>query len=259
MSSLRLSLRLIRLLFLFALLSATACGGRAPATAKTAAANVERPTAQIVAGFQALPQTVMPTETPTSTPAVITLNVPVTSTVMVASTAVVVTRIVTVTTTPVPTPTLLPTWTPTAPFAIGLFTPVVSADLPLGDNCDNSASQITSPRMGEKVIWGTTLPITGTSNPPNFLYWKIQYMPDSSYSDPVKRDSPQYGWGELYRSEKDPRHLQTGQPRPIVNGLLASWDTKTVQPGIYWIRLVSNQIDGNFPEPCVVKLLIARY
>ncbi len=214
-----------------------------------------RPTSQVLTGFQALPRTATVTATsfivlPSATPVLV--SVPVTVTVMVQSTPVVATRVVTVTTTPVSLPTSAPTPTPTQPFVTLFASPTPEPAL----HCDNPLATITSPQMGEKIIWGTAIPVTGTANISNFLYWKIQYEPDATYSDPAKQDA---GWGELYRSEKDPRKLAKGAPQPITNGNLMTWDTKTIQPGIYWIRLVANQIDGNYPTPCTIKVNISRY
>ncbi|MBI5029059.1 MAG: hypothetical protein HZB51_00930 [Chloroflexi bacterium] len=208
-----------------------------------------RATPEIVAGFQALSQFPTDTPVPTNTPYVLTQTQVVTVTVVAPGQ----TQFVTITTTPSPTPTLLPTWTATPSMMI--LSASATPELTTGINCDNPQATITWPRNGEKIIWGTTMPMTGTANVANFLYWKIQYEPDATYSDPTKRD---YGWGELYRSEKDPRKL-SGSPRPMVDGRLMNWDTKTVQPGVWWLRLIAHQMDGNYPEPCTIKVIIARY
>ena len=247
--------KLIRSVLALIVLTASACS---PGVKSLSTNNSPRPTSQVLTGFQALPRTATTTATaflvlPSATPVLV--NVPVTVTVMVQSTPVVATRVVTVTTTPVLSPTNVPLATPTQPFVTLFASPTPEPAL----NCDNPLATITSPQMGEKVIWGTALPITGTVNIPGYLYYKVQYMPDATYQDPVKRDSPQFGWGELYANEKNPRKLQTGAPRPVVDGLLMTWDTKTVQPGLYWLRLVANQSDGNYPAPCTIKVNISRY
>ena len=189
-----------------------------------------RPTPQILTGFVALPTAVIP---PTATPVIVTTTTFVTVTVTVNN----------------PTPTLLPTWTPTVPPRS--FQPNDPSNLPLGQNCDNANSQITYPRDGQAVILGMSLPITGTTNTANFAFYKVQYEPEVSYNDPAKRDLV---WGELYRSEKNPKQIPS--PKPVINGRLMDWETKTVSRGVYFLRLLSHDMYGNYPEPCVVKIVV---
>jgi hypothetical protein len=42
----------------------------------------------------------------------------------------------------------------------------------------------------------------------------------------------------------------------VQGGVLGSWNSDTVAPGEYEFRLVVVDNIGNFPEPCVVRLLV---
>ncbi len=83
-----------------------------------------------------------------------------------------------------------------------------------------------------------TMPVTGVADVPNFLYYKIQYMPDAFYGTGI--------WGELYQSNR---------PMPMP-GKLMEWVTGTVEPGVYWLRLIVADSSGNYPEPCQVRVHI---
>ena len=240
----------LRILCLLVLLGTSACG-RTPAT-PFAANNAPRATPQIIAGLAALPQdaTATPTTLPTATSTSVVVNVPYTVTVMVQATSVIATRIVTAT--PPPTPTLLPTWTPTP--IVPSFAPTATpVELALGENCDNPGSQITFPRQGQVFPYGTTIPVTGTANIDNLLYWKVQYEPETTFNDPAKRD---LGWGQLYASEKNPRK-PANPPRVVVNGLLMEWQTRTITRGTYYLRLITERLDGSYIDPpCTVKISV---
>jgi hypothetical protein len=43
---------------------------------------------------------------------------------------------------------------------------------------------------------------------------------------------------------------------PVLNGLLATWNTDTVPAGEYGFRLIVVDKTGNYPEPCHIKLVV---
>ena len=235
--------RIIQRLFLLSLvvMLASACGTSKP-TAKTAS-QPARPTApttpQIIVGWGALP-TEMPQ--PTVPPAALPV-------VMPASPIA-----------PLPGATI-PLAAPNAPAGVAARTTLIPAivepavdpsTLPLGPGCDNPQAQITYPRDGQIFNWGATIPVTGTANVADFLFYKMQYIPQASYDDPVKHDA----WGELYANEKDPRKL-SGPPKPVVDGLLMTWQTKTLARGTYYLRLLATNRTGNYGDsPCQVKIIV---
>ncbi|MBN1313204.1 MAG: hypothetical protein JXB30_17480 [Anaerolineae bacterium] len=44
---------------------------------------------------------------------------------------------------------------------------------------------------------------------------------------------------------------------PVVDGYLGTWDSTSLIPGNYVLRLVVSRIDGSFPTPCEVPITIA--
>jgi hypothetical protein len=79
-----------------------------------------------------------------------------------------------------------------------------------------------------KVGWWN---ITGTAEIPNLAYWKGEISADGQ------------GWTMLYRS-----------PQPVRAGLLIEFNTRTVPPGTYQIRLLAVDRTGNYPAPCVIQV-----
>ena len=206
------------------------CGTNKPVskTAQTARPTVPT-TPQIIVGFGELA-----TLTPTARPPTAAL-VPVLPREMVS----------------VPLPTLgaAPR---TTPFPSVVDPAIDPSALPLGPGCDNPLAQITYPRDGQAFTWGVTVPVTGTANVANFLFYKIQYMPEASYNDPLKHDA----WGELYANEKDPRKM-SGPPKPVVDGRLMEWQTKTITRGTWWMRLLATNTAGQYGDnPCTVKIVV---
>ncbi len=84
------------------------------------------------------------------------------------------------------------------------------------------------------------VPFIGVATGPDFLYYKMQYMPESSYGTG--------NWGELYQGK-----TPVEQP-----GKLIEWTTSTVRPGVYWLRLIVADRSGNYPDPCEVRVKVAN-
>lgn len=212
----------LKSLLLFTLLWTTAC--RTGISSSNGATGLSRATPQIVIGF-ATPAgepslRATRTRTPPATPIVVTAAV--TQTVIVKETVIPPTPPpVVITTTPI-FPTLAPTSTP--PPAAGV-------------NCDNPLAIITSPPMNATIRG--TVPFTGTANTADFLFYKLQYMPDASWGSER--------WGELYQSADR-----------VVNGKLMEWQTRTVEPGVYWLRLLVTRSNGQYGLPCTIRVVVVR-
>ncbi len=44
--------------------------------------------------------------------------------------------------------------------------------------------------------------------------------------------------------------------QPVTDGVLGTWNSDTVPPGEYEFRLVVVNLTGNYPEPCVIRLVV---
>lgn len=208
--------KLLRFVLLTLVVLATACGRRAP----LASPSGNYPTPQIDVGFGAV-ATALPTTTltPTATENAPTLA-PTATPVTVVVTQTVVVAAPTLTAAPEVIPTFVPS--PTAPPAAGI-------------HCDNPSATITSPPMNAEIR-GIT-PITGTANIQDLAFYKVQYMPDASWGSEK--------WGQLYQSAK-----------PVVNGKLMDWYTQTVAPGVYWLRLLVTHTNGQYGDPCEIRVVV---
>ena len=207
------------------------CGTSKPVTKSVQPARPTVPTTpQIIVGFGELA-----TPTPTAIPPSSTLiPIPPRETVSV----------------PLPTHIVTAPRTATVPSIVDAATN--PSLLPLGPGCDNPLAQITYPRDGQAFTWGVTIPVTGTANVANFLFYKIQYIPEASYNDPLKHDA----WGELYANEKNPQKM-SGPPKPVVDGRLMEWQTKTITRGTWWMRLLATNTAGQYGDhPCTVKIVV---
>jgi hypothetical protein len=139
--------------------------------------------------------------------------------------------------TPTITPTPLPASTPAAASSI-LDTPtpqpVVSAAPPQQPpNCPNPGSKIIQPGSGSQVAG--VIQIVGAASIENFEYYKFEFRPAASNGD----------WNFINRYNNS-----------VVEGVLGDWNTDTVSPGEYELRLVVVDNTGNFPEPCVTRLVV---
>jgi hypothetical protein len=132
----------------------------------------------------------------------------------------------TATNTPRPLPTLLPLPTDT-PAALPTPTAPPAA-------CPNPNVRITYPPM-HAVVNGV-VQIVGSANIDNLDYYKFEYRPLGVAN-----------WTFLQRFSI-----------PVKGGVLGAWDTGTVDPGEYEVRLVVVDVTGNYPEPCVIALTVVR-
>ncbi len=133
---------------------------------------------------------------------------------------------------PVPTPSLLPTWTPLPPL-VSINTPTPAR----GFDCDDPLATINDPPMNA-IIRGNQV-FQGTANTQDFIFYKVQFMPDGSW--------PNGSWGELYKNVNR-----------VTSGKLFEWQTGTVAPGGYWLRLLVTRLDGSYGQPCLWHVTIVR-
>ena len=73
--------------------------------------------------------------------------------------------------------------------------------------------------------------ITGSAEIANLEYWKGEISADGK------------GWTMLYNS-----------PRPVRDGVLIEFNTRTVPRGTYQVRLLAVDRTGNYPAPCVIQI-----
>ncbi len=133
---------------------------------------------------------------------------------------------------PSPTPRKVPataTPTPQKP------TPTPTKAPPLGTrSCPRREVCITYPPMNATLRG--VVQFRGTATRPNFDYYKFEYKPEGAQN-----------WSFLVRFN-----------RPVTNGVLMDWDTRTVRPGAYWLRLIVVDKTGNYwPEHAQIRVIVA--
>ncbi|MFZ1465701.1 MAG: tetratricopeptide repeat protein, partial [Anaerolineae bacterium] len=79
--------------------------------------------------------------------------------------------------------------------------------------------------------------IIGTAAIENFQYYKIEWGAGEAPTD----------W-----------NLLVNAPTPVNRGLLATWNTAGLAPGVYTLRLTAVDITGNFPPPYLVRVEVTR-
>ncbi|RME76426.1 MAG: hypothetical protein D6784_05860, partial [Chloroflexi bacterium] len=132
--------------------------------------------------------------------------------------------------TPTPTPTPLPP--PTPVLVVDTPTPEVQPSQGQPPNCPNPGVQIFQPGNGAQV--DGVIQVTGVAAIDNFDYYKFEFRAPGSND-----------WSFIVRFDN-----------PVSQGVLGSWNTDTVPPGEYEFRLVVVDKIGNYPDPCVVRLLV---
>lgn len=108
--------------------------------------------------------------------------------------------------------------------------PVGLPEVGLGEGCVPELVMLLSPVSGE-TIQGT-VPIMGTANIPNFGFYKF----------------------EMARpNEQNWLSIQAGN-NIVQEDWLGNWDTGRLAPGIYWLRLVVTDNQGQSLPPCTVEV-----
>jgi hypothetical protein len=136
-----------------------------------------------------------------------------------------------------PTPTLNPLALPTStiPFesqqTLGIVTPLPTSTIQ-ATGCIPGQIAITSPKAGDELRG--QISITGSADIPNFGFYKYEFAPLGSTN-----------WSTVLanRAVKD-------------DASLGSWDTSTITPGDYQLRLVVTDNQGNELPACVVPVRI---
>ncbi|MCL4488603.1 MAG: hypothetical protein M1570_10805 [Chloroflexi bacterium] len=137
----------------------------------------------------------------------------------------------TATESPVPTATPAPTVTRVLPVApIATKAPTLSPT-PV---CALPNARITYPTHNSTIRG--TVQIRGSASRPDLNYYKVQF-----------RQEGMQDWAELHQDRS-----------PVVDGILAEWNTSSFEPLAYWLRLVVADPTGNYYEPCEIRVLVAR-
>ena len=123
---------------------------------------------------------------------------------------------------------IAPTASPTSLVAVLTSTPAAQS------SCPNPNAAITYPGMNSMV--SGLIEIRGTATQPDMQYWKVEYRT------------------EITTAYSGLNNTTTA----VTDGVLARWSTKTVPNGVYFIRLVVVQKDGNFATPCEIRITIAN-
>ena len=132
-----------------------------------------------------------------------------------------------------PTPTATPTPLPLPTVNAVEDTPTPFIDLSQGQppNCPIPGSKITRPGNGARVTG--VIQISGAASIENFDYYKFEFrVPGGEWNFIARHDTP------------------------VAEGVLGSWNTDTVPPGEYELRVVVVDTTGNFPEPCAIRLIV---
>jgi len=134
---------------------------------------------------------------------------------------------------PSPTPTRPPRPSPT-PEEMPSPSPTTASPPPYLA-CPNPGVNITWPEVNAHVAGAVE--IQGTANIENFWYYKVEFAAGASPSD------SDWHW--------------IGEGRnPVGGGVLLTWNTAGLSPGVYSLRLMVVDKTGNYPPPCQVQLYI---
>jgi len=132
---------------------------------------------------------------------------------------------------PTPTRTRIPT-RPRPTQLPSAETPT-SAPQPL-PRCPLPGVCITSPAAGEAVKG--QIPIRGTANIDAFQFYKVEY-----------------GMGEAPQQWNS---IGDVQRTPVVDGVLAVWNTTGFPAGVFKLRLTVVEASGNFPPPYEIRVIV---
>ena len=111
-------------------------------------------------------------------------------------------------------------------------TPAPPAPIVQAPACPDERSAFLRPGNNERVRG--ILNVIGTATHEQFQYYKVEFAPGADASD-----------GFVYIA---------GGNGPVVNNVLASFDTSALGNGAWTLRLVVVDQTGNFPPPCRVTI-----
>jgi hypothetical protein len=100
--------------------------------------------------------------------------------------------------------------------------------------CASAGTQIISPSVGERL--SGVVEVLGTASLPNFSFYKFEIQWPNNEE-----------WVTVQSFDV-----------PVAGGVLGYWDTTPLkgQPGTYKFRLVVVDDTGNYPDPCVITVII---
>ncbi len=135
------------------------------------------------------------------------------------------------------TPTLDLLATPTGTITADLATQIALTPRPeptLGNTsgCIPDKLDITSPKPGTEV--SGVVDLQGTVNTPDFGFYKYEVAPLNSDA-----------WATISAGRSI-----------VINGSLGMWDTTTLNPGDYQLRLVVTDNQGQVLAPCIIPLRV---
>ncbi len=136
-----------------------------------------------------------------------------------------------------PTPTaariLYPTITPTSGLPPGVGSPPTATPGQAVNGCDLFGAKITSPTANQAVT-GQVI-VRGQANIINFQQYKFE----------LKGPTTGNAWIVVGTSNT-----------PVLDGILGSFDSTSLAPGSYVLRMVVSRVDNSFPTPCEVPIVI---
>lgn len=127
---------------------------------------------------------------------------------------------------------LYPTITPTIPVAPDSAVTYPTPD-PNANGCEILGARITSPTAGQSVSGQAT--VEGEANILDFAQYKFE----------ISGPGTGGAWVVVGTSTT-----------PVSQGWLGSWDSTSLPPGSYNLRLVVLRTDGSYPTPCEVPIVI---
>ncbi len=136
-----------------------------------------------------------------------------------------------------PTPTLDLLATPTGTISAELATQLALTPRPVptvegGEGCQPGKVMLTGPKAGTEIRG--TVDIQGTVNIPNFGFYKYEVAPINSDS-----------WATISAGRSI-----------VVAGSLGQWDTTSVTPGDYQLRLVVTDNQGQSLPACIIPVRV---
>lgn len=111
-------------------------------------------------------------------------------------------------------------------------TPAPTVPVVVAPACPDDRSVFLRPGNGEQV--SGILNVIGTANHEEFQYYKVESAPGAT---------PSGDWVYI-----------AGGNSPVVNNVLASFDTRALSNGAWTLRLIVVDRTGNYPPPCQVTI-----
>ena len=134
---------------------------------------------------------------------------------------------------PTPTPDFLATPTGTISPELATAIALTPRPNPEAEGCTADRISITAPKSGQEVRG--TVEIRGTVNIPEFGFYKYEAAPAGSDV-----------WATIAAGRNT-----------VVDGSLGQWDTSTLAPGDYQLRLVVSDNQGRVMPACLIRVRVS--